>query len=159
VIRTEKRKAIDADGKPLFKPRRTQMAPVAWETSHHLQRLLYEAITDYAREGYNQSLLEKKSQIGFLMILMQRLVVSSTRAIRTTLERRLAVLEGTTDGHRSTPLYFPSSINSTNSEEKLWQQFWEGHGISRLDVAYQRGLGDGDAAGGTRHKNHPPGTA
>jgi hypothetical protein len=26
VIRTEKRKAIDADGKPLFKPRRTQMA-------------------------------------------------------------------------------------------------------------------------------------
>jgi len=45
------------------------------------------------------------------------------------------------------PLYFPSSINSTNSEEKLWKQFWEGHGLSRLDVAYQRGLGDGDAAG------------
>ncbi|PTN37339.1 BREX-3 system phosphatase PglZ [Desulfonatronum sp. SC1] len=45
------------------------------------------------------------------------------------------------------PLFFPSSINSTNSEEKLWKQFWEGHGLSRLDVAYQRGLGDGDAAG------------
>ena len=45
------------------------------------------------------------------------------------------------------PLYFPSSINSTNSEEKLWKQFWEGHGLSRLDVAYQRGLGDGDAVG------------
>ncbi|SNX61235.1 PglZ domain-containing protein [Nitrosomonas ureae] len=44
------------------------------------------------------------------------------------------------------PLYFPSSINSTNSEEKLWKQFWESHGLSRLDVAYQRGLGDGDAA-------------
>lgn len=44
------------------------------------------------------------------------------------------------------PLYFPSSIDSTNSEEKLWKQFWEGHGLSRLDVAYQRGLGDGDAA-------------
>ena len=44
------------------------------------------------------------------------------------------------------PLYFPSSINSTNSEEKLWKQFWEGHGVSRLDVAYQRGLGDGNAA-------------
>ena len=27
VIRTEKRKAINADGKPLFKPRRTQMTP------------------------------------------------------------------------------------------------------------------------------------
>ncbi|GKT10340.1 BREX-3 system phosphatase PglZ [Desulforhabdus sp. TSK] len=44
------------------------------------------------------------------------------------------------------PLYFPSSINSTNSEEKLWKQFWEGHGLSRLDVAYQRGLGDGDVS-------------
>lgn len=45
------------------------------------------------------------------------------------------------------PFYFPSSINSTNSEEKLWKQFWEGHGLSRLDVAYQHGLDDGDAAG------------
>ncbi len=43
------------------------------------------------------------------------------------------------------PLYFPSSINSTNSEGKLWTQFWEGQGLPRLDVAYQRGLGDGDA--------------
>ena len=92
VIRTEKRKAIDADGKPLFRPRRTQMAQVAWETRHHLQQLLYEAVTDYVREGYNQALREKKRHIGFLMILMQRLVVSSTRAIKTTLERRLEVL-------------------------------------------------------------------
>jgi len=44
------------------------------------------------------------------------------------------------------PVYFPSSINSTNNEEKLWKQFWEGHALSRLDIAYQRGLGDGDAA-------------
>ena len=42
------------------------------------------------------------------------------------------------------PLYFPSSINSTNNEEKLWKQFWESQGLSRLDIAYQRGLGDGD---------------
>ena len=93
IIRTEKRKAIDADGNPLFKPRRTQMAPVAWESRHHLQQLLYEWVTNYVRYGYNQALREKKRHIGFLMILMQRLVVSSTRAIRTTLERRLATLE------------------------------------------------------------------
>ena len=53
------------------------------------------------------------------------------------------------------PLYFPSSINSTNSEEKLWRQSWEGHGLSRLDVAYQRGLGDGDAAGVLDSAIHP----
>ena len=53
------------------------------------------------------------------------------------------------------PLYFPSSINSTNSEDKLWKQFWEGHGLSRLDVAYQRGLGDGDAGGVLDSAIHP----
>lgn len=92
VIRTEKRRAIDADGKPLFKPRRTQLCPVSWEERHRNQQLLYEAVTEYVREGYNQAMREKRSYIGFLMILMQRLVVSSTNAIGTTLERRLEAL-------------------------------------------------------------------
>jgi len=92
VIRTEKRRAIDADGKPLFKPRRTQLGPVSWQERHRHQQLLYEAVTEYVREGYNQAMREKRSYIGFLMILMQRLVVSSTSAIRTTLERRLEAL-------------------------------------------------------------------
>jgi len=92
VIRTEKRRAIDADGKPLFKPRRTQLATVSWKEQHRDQQLLYEAVTEYVREGYNQAMREKHSYIGFLMVLMQRLVVSSTSAIRTTLERRLEAL-------------------------------------------------------------------
>jgi hypothetical protein len=53
------------------------------------------------------------------------------------------------------PLYFPSSINSTSSEEKLWKQFWENHGLSRLDVVYQRGLGDGDASSVLDAAIHP----
>ncbi|WP_367344123.1 DEAD/DEAH box helicase [Methanomethylovorans sp.] len=93
VIRTEKRKAIDAKGKPLFKARQTHMVPVRWESRHRDQQLLYEAVTDYIREGYNQALKENKQHLGFLMLLMQRLVVSSTRAICTTLERRLEVLK------------------------------------------------------------------
>lgn len=93
VIRTEKRRAIDADGKPLFKPRRTQLAPVRWGERHRGQQALYEAVTEYVREGYNQAMVEKRSYVGFLMILMQRLVVSSTSAIRTTLERRLEALD------------------------------------------------------------------
>ncbi len=92
VIRTEKRRAIDADGKPLFKPRRTQLAPVSWKEQHRDQQLLYEAVTEYVREGYIQAMREKRSYIGFLMILMLRLVVSSASAIRTTLERRLEAL-------------------------------------------------------------------
>ena len=44
------------------------------------------------------------------------------------------------------PIYFPASIQSTNSESSLWKQFWEDAGLSRLDIAYQRGLGDGDVS-------------
>lgn len=93
VIRTEKRRAIDAEGKPLFRPRHTQIVSVEWDASRREQRALYEAVTEYVREGYNQAVQEKRTAIGFLMILMQRLVTSSTAAIRTALERRLQVLE------------------------------------------------------------------
>ena len=92
VIRTEKRRAIKADGGPLFKPRRTELAPVSWEDRHQDQKILYHAVTEYVRKGYNQALKTKRSYIGFLMILMQRLVSSSVRAVRTTLERRLEAL-------------------------------------------------------------------
>ena len=93
VVRTEKRVVIDHEGNKLFRPRKTQLIPISWQPQHEKQRLLYDAVTEYVREGYNQAVLEKKSYIGFLMILMQRLVVSSTRAIRHTLERRLESLE------------------------------------------------------------------
>jgi superfamily II DNA or RNA helicase len=93
VIRTEKRNAIDADGNPLFKPRRTQLVSVPWTDTHQDQRVLYDAVTEYVREGYNQARREKNTAIGFLMILFQRLVTSSVCAIRTSLERRLEVLE------------------------------------------------------------------
>ena len=129
VIRTEKRKAIDADGKPLFKPRRTQMAPVAWESRHHLQQLLYEAVTDYVREGYNQALREKKRHIGFLMILMQRLVVSSTRAIRTTLERRFAALK---DGEQQASLRLAERENGAEGSENF-DELYDMDGQELLD--------------------------
>ena len=93
VIRTEKRRAIDADGKPLFKPRHTQAIPIAWEDQHRRQQVLYDAVTEYVRAGYNRAIAEKKTYIGFLMTLMQRLVTSSTRAIRRSLERRLGALD------------------------------------------------------------------
>ncbi len=93
VIRTEKRRAIDAEGNPLFKPRFTQLVPIEWGAAHAEQRALYDAVTEYVRDGYNRAIKEKQTAVGFLMILMQRLITSSTAAIRTSLERRLTVLD------------------------------------------------------------------
>lgn len=102
VVRTEKRAAIDAEGKPLFKPRITRLQPVAWQDRHAAQQGLYEAVTEYVRHGYNQAMAAKQRHIGFLMILMQRLVTSSTAAIRTTLEKRLLALD---DDHAQLKLF------------------------------------------------------
>lgn len=110
IIRTEKRHAIDADGKTLFKPRRTELAPVFWKESHQGQKRLYEAVTGYVREGYNRALVEKRNYIGFLMILMQRLVVSSTRAILTTLEKRAEVLNAEESGVRQRQVFSDESL-------------------------------------------------
>ena len=122
VIRTEKRAAIDAEGQALFKPRVTRLQAVAWQARHNAQQRLYEAVTDYVRHGYNQALVAKQRHIGFLMILMQRLVTSSTAAIRTTLERRLLALE--------TPQ--PQASLFENTEPDDWAEL---DGQSQVDIA------------------------
>lgn len=92
VIRTGKREAIDFDGNKLFKNRYTKIIKIKWTERHELQRLLYEKVTDYVARGYNRAEKERKNYIGFLMVLMQRLVTSSTRAIREFIERRIEIL-------------------------------------------------------------------
>jgi superfamily II DNA or RNA helicase len=95
VIRTEKRRAINDRGGPLFLPRLTKLMPVRWEEKHKLQKHLYESVTEYVRLGYNQAMRQNRQYLGFLMILMQRLVTSSTQAIASAMERRLEALQAT----------------------------------------------------------------
>jgi superfamily II DNA or RNA helicase len=124
VIRTEKRVSITAEAQPLFKPRATRLFPVVWQDKHAAQQRLYESVTDYVRHGYNQALAAKQRHIGFLMILMQRLVTSSTAAIRTTLERRLALLE--------TPQLQTNLFDEPDVDE--WAEL---DGQSQLEIAVQ----------------------
>lgn len=124
VIRTEKRASINAEGQPLFKPRVTRLQAVAWQARHGSQQRLYEAVTAYVRHGYNQALASKQRHIGFLMILMQRLVTSSTAAIRTTLEKRQALLEA--------PQPQANLFENTSADE--WADL---DGQSQVDLAMQ----------------------
>lgn len=62
--------------------------------------------------------------IGFLMILMQRLVTSSTAAIRTTLEKRQALLEA--------PQPQANLFENTSADE--WADL---DGQSQVDLAMQ----------------------
>ena len=122
VIRTEKRATIDEEGRALFKPRATRLLGVEWQDRHAAQRRLYDAVTSYVRHGYNQAMAAQQRHIGFLMILMQRLVTSSTAAIRTTLEKRLALLQAPAP---QASLFAPPE----------WEDWAELDGQSQLDTA------------------------
>lgn len=119
VIRTEKRHAIDAAGKPLFKPRITKLVAIPWKPEHEAQRRLYEAVSTYVREGYNQAMSQKKGYLGFLLILMQRLVTSSTRAISTTLSKRLDVLSQPAERMPDAATLFDEDWADLDGQEQL----------------------------------------
>lgn len=91
VARAEKRRAIDHDGRPLFQPRSTSIR-VAPYTDRELERKLYDAVTEYVRNGWNAAKRDGRNAAGFLVLLMQRLVSSSTAAILAALEKRSAAL-------------------------------------------------------------------
>lgn len=94
LIRTEKREAIDNNGNLLFKNRITHLVTISLDERNNLQRELYEMVSSYVAKTYNKALRNRKKNMCliFLLIIMQRMVTSSTAAIRQSLERRLNVL-------------------------------------------------------------------
>jgi len=95
LIRTEKREAIDNNGNRLFKNRITHLVELNWDERHTLQRELYQLVSTYVSKTYDKARRNRKKNMCliFLLIIMQRMVTSSTAAVRQSLERRLQVLK------------------------------------------------------------------
>lgn len=94
LIRSEKREAIDNNGNLLFKKGYTHLVELHWDERHSLQRQLYELVSSYVSKTYDKARRNRKKNMCliFLMIIMQRMVTSSTAAVRQSLEHRLRVL-------------------------------------------------------------------
>ncbi len=94
VIRTEKRFALDYEGKKLFNIRRTRRFDVFLDASKHQKQMsLYDAVTQYVRKGFNTAKKSSNSATGLIMVLFQRLVSSSTAAILSAMQGRLERLQ------------------------------------------------------------------
>lgn len=91
LARTEKRQAVDHAGRALFRPRETALR-VAPYAERVIERDLYDAVTEYVRNGWNAAKQQGQRSAGFLVLLMQRLMASSTAAILAALEKRSAAL-------------------------------------------------------------------
>ncbi len=98
VVRTEKRQAIDHAGKPLFNKRNTERVIAEYNSSRHSrQEALYENVTKYVVEGFNLAQQTKNSSYGFVMVLFQRMISSSTQAIFDAMANRKRRLESARD--------------------------------------------------------------
>jgi len=82
------------DGTPIFPPRKVKT--VKYRLSPDEKRL-YNAVTEYVEKYYNKALEieeeRRRRNITFALLILQRRLASSVRAVRKSLERRKSKLE------------------------------------------------------------------
>jgi SNF2 family DNA or RNA helicase len=73
------------DGKPLFPPRYTKTVSYELEGA---EWDLYRRVTHYVETNFNRALSDENRNVTFALIVLQRRLASSVRAIRRSLENR-----------------------------------------------------------------------
>lgn len=81
---------VHPDGSPMFPEKNIETLPVQFTEQ---ERELYEDVTDYIRNQYRLGEEQEATATGFSMVIYQKRLVSSIRAIRKSLEKRKRDLE------------------------------------------------------------------
>lgn len=89
-LRRLKEDLCDFERRPLFPKRRVYT--VKYYLSDDEKRL-YNAVTTYVEHSYNKALAAEKRNVAFALLILQRRLASSVRAVRRSLERRKARLK------------------------------------------------------------------
>ncbi len=135
-IRRLKEDLKDFNGKPLFLPRQVKTMAFHLGAESLSEKELYNALSRYVEEQYNKALAsERRRNIAFAMVILQRRLASSTYALYRSLERRkkrLEELRQQADAFRDGRFAVPADIFSLDeveelSEEERWEQeaLWE----------------------------------
>ena len=120
------------DGKPLFLPR--HVTTPAYKLSDP-ERKLYRNVTEYVRNQFNMALApDKKRNIGFALMVLQRRLASSSYALHKSLRRRhkrLSKLLSDFEGaERPSPVEFSFEETDDMSEEERWKREGEWETLS-----------------------------
>lgn len=128
-IRRMKEDLKNFEGVPLFLPRHVKT--ITFRLSEK-EKILYNEISQYVEEQYNKALAkDKKRNIAFALVILQRRLASSTYAVLRSLERRKLKLE---DLEKQSEDRLKSEIRPFNieeiedmSEEDRWreEELWE----------------------------------
>jgi superfamily II DNA or RNA helicase len=86
MLRRLKEDMVDENGKPLFPLRKVHTVPYELTAQ---EKNLYDAVTEYVTKHFERATRSMyKNAVGFALIVLQRRLASSLRAIRKSLERR-----------------------------------------------------------------------
>ncbi|MEM4394832.1 MAG: helicase-related protein, partial [Candidatus Nitrosocaldaceae archaeon] len=128
-IRRKKEDLKDFNGEPLFLPR--HVTTIKFSLSEK-EKYLYNEVSKYVKEQYNKALAkEKKRNIAFALVILQRRLASSTYSLLNSLKRRKARLEelekmADTDIRSESKVFDFEQIEDL-SEEDRWreEEVWE----------------------------------
>jgi len=89
-LRRLKEDLCDFERRPLFPKRHVFTIPYYLSDE---EKQLYNAVTTYVERAYNKALAADKRNVAFALLILQRRLASSVRAVRRSLERRTARLK------------------------------------------------------------------
>ena len=132
LIRRVKEDLKNFAGEPLFLPRTVFTVPFNLGTDSPSEKELYNELSKYVNTQYNKALSgEKKRNVAFALVILQRRLASSTYALLKSLERRTSrlkeLLEGPPPKTRISERIFDMDTVDDLNEEELWQveSIWE----------------------------------
>lgn len=136
-IRRVKEDLKDFDGNPLFLPRHVVTVSFNLGTESPSEKDLYNDLSEYVHTQYNKALTkDKRRNVAFALVILQRRLASSTYALRESLRRRKKrleeLLEGAQERARNSGYVPDQEAIEDSSEEERWEQeaIWETLSVS-----------------------------
>ncbi len=136
-IRRVKEDLKDFDGNPLFLPRHVRTVSFNLGTESPSEKDLYNDLSEYVHTQYNKALTkDKRRNVAFALVILQRRLASSTYALRESLRRRKKrleeLLEGAQERARNSGYVPDQETVEDSSEEERWEQeaIWETLSVS-----------------------------
>ena len=131
-IRRVKEDMKNFDGEPLFLPRHPKTVAFNLGTQSPKEKDLYNSLSKYVNEQYNKALIaDKRRNVAFALVILQRRLASSTYALLRSLERRRdrlrELLKGAEERGRPEERRFDFEDVEDLSEEERWkeEEIWE----------------------------------
>jgi len=102
MVRNNKRAVVDLQGNRIFKQRITSLFIIERDPIQDKPEIeLYEAVSDYVSQFYDHARQQNNRTMMFLLLIFQRMVSSSSRAILKSLSIRLNVLQEAKRGFKA----------------------------------------------------------